>query len=55
MPGWGNWSGPGVKESKKRILIQPAPGKGIDLAKRRDAHLKKVIINEKRQKKVYCG
>jgi U3 small nucleolar RNA-associated protein 14 len=49
----GNWSGPGVVASTKKFLIAPKPGSGVEIEKRKDAKLKTVIINEKRQKKVY--
>ncbi|KAI8906390.1 small-subunit processome [Gorgonomyces haynaldii] len=51
LPGWGDWSGPGTKKSKRKVIIPPKPGQGIESSKRQDAKLKHVIISEKRQKK----
>ncbi|RKO89789.1 Utp14 protein-domain-containing protein [Blyttiomyces helicus] len=52
LPGWGSWGGSGVKPKKKKRVVQAAkPHEGVDESKRRDAQLKHVIINEKRQKK----
>ncbi|RIA97330.1 small-subunit processome [Glomus cerebriforme] len=52
LPGWGSWSGKGVKKPKKKklVLAKPLPG-GIEASKRKDAKLQYVIINEKRIKK----
>lgn len=54
LPGWGNWTGDGVSKREKaknkgRFLTKTA---GIKEANRKDAKLEKVIINEKRVKKV---
>ena len=52
IPGWGSWTGPGIKEGRsKRKFLKTIPGikKKED---RRDAKLERVIINEKRIKKV---
>ena len=56
LPGWGNWTGAGVskreqKRAKGRIVTII---KGVPEHKRKDAKLEKVIVNEKRVKKV-CG
>ena len=48
LPGWGDWGGPGIDETKRRkkftILAKPA-------APRKDTKLAHVIINEERDKK----
>jgi U3 small nucleolar RNA-associated protein 14 len=53
LPGWGSWTGDGVsrkeKQRQKRILTKV---EGIKPEKRKDAKLSRVIINEKRIKKV---
>ena len=52
IPGWGSWTGPGIREGRsKRKFLKTIPGikKKED---RRDAKLERVIINEKRIKKV---
>lgn len=54
LPGWGNWTGAGIsrKEQKRnrgKVLVKVD---GIQKEKRLDAKLDKVIINEKRVKKV---
>ena len=49
LPGWGSWGGKGMKKRKNKIVKTT---KGIDPMKRKDAKLKNVIINEKRNKKV---
>ncbi|RHZ79054.1 hypothetical protein Glove_152g42 [Diversispora epigaea] len=53
LPGWGSWIGKGVKQSKqkKKVVIKPLPGEGVEAKKRQDAKLDHVIINEKRIKK----
>ena len=56
LPGWGNWTGAGVskreqKRAKGRFVTII---KGVPEHKRKDAKLDKVIVNEKRVKKV-CG
>ena len=51
LPGWGSWTGQGVKRrATERMLVKNVPG--IDALKRKDAKLKNVIINEKTVKKV---
>ncbi|KAI9491358.1 small-subunit processome [Zychaea mexicana] len=50
LPGWGAWSGKGMKKNKKNKIVKTT--KGVDPLKRKDAKLKNVIINEKRNKKV---
>lgn len=54
IPGWGSWTGTGIskkelKRSKGRFLTKEA---GIKEEHRKDASLARVIINEKRVKKV---
>lgn len=53
LPGWGRWTGEGInnnsKNPQKKFLRTV---QGIDKDKRKDAKLAKVIINEKRVKKV---
>ena len=54
LPGWGNWTGAGIskkeqKRNKGRPLTKEA---GIREEDRKDARLARVIINEKRVKKV---
>lgn len=57
LPGWGDWTGTGVKKNQKRgkgrFVTKVA---GVQAEKRKDAKLEKVIINEKTIKKVclYC-
>ncbi|CAG8467183.1 1318_t:CDS:2 [Acaulospora colombiana] len=52
LPGWGTWVGKGVKQHKrKKVLVKPLPGEGVEVNKRQDAKLNHVIINEKRIKK----
>ena len=58
LPGWGNWTGAGIskreqKRAKGRFVTTI---KGVHEDKRKDAKLDKVIVNEKRIKKVrdYC-
>ena len=54
LPGWGSWVGEGLskrerqRNSKTKNLVRQA---GIKANERKDAKLKKVIINEKRAKK----
>ncbi|KAI4196318.1 MAG: hypothetical protein LQ350_006635 [Teloschistes chrysophthalmus] len=53
LAGWGNWTGPGIgkkaqRRNQKRFLSKQ---EGVPTAKRQDAKLDKVIINEKRVKK----
>lgn len=55
LPGWGSWAGEGISNKKKkqekdnRFLTTV---EGVKADKRKDAKLDKVIINEKRVKKV---
>ena len=54
LPGWGNWTGAGIskKEQKRnrgKVLVKID---GVQKEKRQDAKLDRVIINEKRVKKV---
>lgn len=54
MPGWGNWAGEGIskraqKRSKGRVMTKK---EGIKKKDRKDAKLDKVIMNEKRIRKV---
>jgi U3 small nucleolar RNA-associated protein 14 len=54
LPGWGNWTGTGIskreqKRAKGRFVTTI---KGMQEDKRKDAKLDKVIVNEKRVKKV---
>jgi U3 small nucleolar RNA-associated protein 14 len=54
LPGWGNWTGAGIskreqKRAKGRFVTTI---KGVHEDKRKDTKLDKVIINEKRVKKV---
>jgi U3 small nucleolar RNA-associated protein 14 len=54
LPGWGNWTGAGIskreqKRGKGRFVTTI---KGVPEDKRKDAKLDKVIVNEKRVKKV---
>jgi U3 small nucleolar RNA-associated protein 14 len=55
LPGWGSWTGDGVSKREKarnkgKILTKIA---GVKAKNRRDAKLDRVIINEKRVKKVF--
>jgi U3 small nucleolar RNA-associated protein 14 len=50
LPGWGTWTGQGVKKPKTK-LVKQIPG--IDVSKRQDAKLKHVIISEKKVKNVW--
>jgi U3 small nucleolar RNA-associated protein 14 len=52
LPGWGSWAGNGIKPKKNLVVERVVNRDAIDPRKRRDANLKHVIINEKRQKKV---
>lgn len=51
IPGWGSWTGAGIKKSKKKDPKFLTKVDGIKADKRKDAKLAKVIINEKRIKK----
>lgn len=53
LPGWGSWAGEGVsKKQQKRQRRHLTTVEGVKPEQRKDAKLSKVIINEKRQKKV---
>ena len=54
LPGWGNWTGAGLskKEQKRNKGRFMTKVEGIKEDKRQDAKLDRVIINEKRVKKV---
>jgi len=53
IPGWGSWTGAGLVEQKgKKDTRFLKTIKGVDKNKRKDKKLEKVIINEKRVKKV---
>lgn len=54
LPGWGNWTGAGIskKEQKRNRGKVVVKVDGIQKEKRLDAKLDRVIINEKRVKKV---
>lgn len=55
MPGWGSWAGEGVgKRGLKRGKVMTKKP-GIKKNDRKDAKLEKVIVNEKRVKKVRCA
>jgi U3 small nucleolar RNA-associated protein 14 len=54
MPGWGSWTGEGVskraqKRNKGKVMTKK---EGIKKKDRKDAKLQKVILNEKRVRKV---
>lgn len=53
LPGWGSWTGEGVsKKQKKKQKRQLTTVEGVKPENRKDAKLARVIINEKRVKKV---
>lgn len=57
LPGWGSWVGNGVskkylKSNKNRFL---STVKGVKASNRRDINLQRVIINEKKVKKVFIS
>lgn len=55
LPGWGSWTGAGISKKEERRAVARKTTttiKGIDPSKRKDAKLDRVIINEKRSKKV---
>jgi U3 small nucleolar RNA-associated protein 14 len=53
LPGWGSWTGDGVsKKQKKRQKRVLTTVEGVKPEQRKDAKLSRVIINEKRIKKV---
>jgi U3 small nucleolar RNA-associated protein 14 len=54
LPGWGSWTGDGLSKKEKarnkgRFLTK---SEGVQEQNRKDAKLQRVIINEKRVKKV---
>lgn len=49
LPGWGSWAGEGVAGRKGRYLTKV---EGVKRRDRQDAKLEKVIVNEKKVKKV---
>ncbi|KAJ3195858.1 hypothetical protein HK101_010836 [Irineochytrium annulatum] len=51
LPGWGGWGGLDIKPKKNIVVRKAKPYEGIATFKRKDANLKHVIINEKRNKK----
>ncbi|KAI8379757.1 Utp14 protein-domain-containing protein [Radiomyces spectabilis] len=52
LPGWGDWSGKGIKKRKRTRPELLKKTKGIKPEQRKDIKLANVIINEKRNKKV---
>lgn len=50
LPGWGSWGGEGIAPPKGKVIIKGTGG--VDPSQRKDAHLRHVIIHEKRAKKV---
>jgi U3 small nucleolar RNA-associated protein 14 len=56
LPGWGSWTGKGVRTSKKKMEEQKKRFSkvtpGLDPAKRKDANMTNVIISQKKDKKV---
>lgn len=56
LPGWGSWTGAGIskKEQKRNQGRFVTKVEGVQQDKRKDAKLERVIINEKRVKKVCC-
>jgi U3 small nucleolar RNA-associated protein 14 len=55
LPGWGSWTGAGINKKEQRYSRSRQTAstiKGVDPHKRKDAKLDRVIINEKRSKKV---
>jgi U3 small nucleolar RNA-associated protein 14 len=55
LPGWGSWTGAGISKKQQRHARSRQTTttlKGVDPHKRKDAKLDRVIINEKRLKKV---
>lgn len=49
LPGWGAWGGEGIVPQKGKIILKSKDG--VDPRKRKDAHLRHVIIHEKQAKK----
>lgn len=57
MPGWGSWGGEGIgkraqKRNKGKVMTKKA---GINKKDRKDSKLDRVIVNEKRVRKVRCA
>lgn len=53
LPGWGSWTGDGIsKKQQKRQKRFLTTVEGVKPAERKDAKLSRVIVNEKRVKKV---
>lgn len=55
LPGWGSWAGAGISKKEQRRANSRKTAsivKGVDPKDRKDAKLERVIINEKRSKKV---
>lgn len=55
LPGWGSWTGAGISKKEQRSANSQKTTttiKGVDPSKRKDAKLERVIISEKRIKKV---
>jgi U3 small nucleolar RNA-associated protein 14 len=53
LPGWGNWTGSGLtKRERKRAKRTFTTVEGVKPENRRDVKLERVIINEKRVRKV---
>jgi U3 small nucleolar RNA-associated protein 14 len=53
LPGWGSWAGEGIsKRQQKRQKRNLTTVEGVKPEQRKDAKLQRVIINEKRVKKV---
>lgn len=55
LPGWGSWTGEGLGDSGWPQKTSLKIIKGICGDKRKDAKMAKVIINEKRVRKVLCS
>lgn len=54
LPGWGSWTGEGVsKKQKKKQKRSLTTVEGVKPENRKDAKLSRVIINEKRMRKVW--
>ncbi|KAJ3088093.1 hypothetical protein HK102_009599 [Quaeritorhiza haematococci] len=53
LPGWGSWGGTKLKPKSRVVVKKLKPGEGIDPTKRKDAKLKNVMINEKKDKKAF--
>ncbi|KAK6461199.1 small-subunit processome, partial [Scheffersomyces coipomensis] len=50
LPGWGDWAGGSKKNKKRKVILKKIDGV-VQQDKRKDKHLKNVIINEKVNKK----